>query len=102
MPHHGDIEGNLPQLSARIGVRLEQHIDIRLQEDAYRHLARTEEDLRGCLVLPVKNLDRAGTVLLGDPPSEPHVELRPPLQELLDQAPDVGSDTTWIDAIIVV
>jgi hypothetical protein len=101
VPHDSRVESDLAKLASGVGIRLQKHIYVRLDEDSDRHFADAEEDLRGSFVLAVENLNGASSIFYWGPPGKANVELRALLLELLNQATYVGPDAAWVDAIIM-
>ena len=54
MAHHCRIEGDLTKFAAGVRVRLKKDIRVRLNEDPDRQFTRTEQNLCGGFVLPIK------------------------------------------------
>src|SRR5262245_52861832 len=76
--HHRSVKGHLAELSASVGIRLKQHVHVRLNEDPHRQFLHAEQDLCSSLMLSVENLDRAlHSALLWCPPAQGDVQLWP-------------------------
>jgi len=102
MAHHCRIEGDLTKFAAGVRVRLKKDIRVRLNEDPDRQFTRTEQNLCGGFVLPIKHFEQTGTIRLWCPPGEGDVKLRTLLKKLFDESSDVRTDAARIDAVVVV
>ena len=102
MPHDGRVKGDLPKFAARVRVGLKKDVRVRFDEHPQGQLTRAQQNLGGGLVLTVEDLQHSRPVALRRPPRQGDVELRPLLQKLLNESPDVRTDAAWVNAVVVV
>ncbi len=89
MTHYSGVEGRLAELAARVGVRLQQNVNVGFKKDPNWQVADPEQNLRGCLMLSVEDLNCPRAVLFLSPPCKTDVKLRSLLEELFNETANV-------------
>src|SRR5260370_23901375 len=101
MTHHCGVESMLAKGATRIGVRLQQNIDIWFEKNPNWQIADAKQNLRGRLVLSVEDFHRARAVLFLSPPCQTDMKLRSLPNKLFDETANVGPNAPRIDSIIM-